>query len=370
MDGTTTPIVEEFNGWLGDLIAGEGSDLHVKVGSAPMIRLPKGLVRIDREPLRAQDTDDIAAGIIPEDRKGRFEENGEVDFAYSIPQVGRFRVNVFRQRGSISMVLRKLRFGGPSFEEVGLPKAVETIANEHRGLVLVTGPTGSGKTTTLAAMIDYINKTKPVHIVTIEDPIEVLHRDEMASINQREIGNDTNDFLSALRAALRQDPDVILIGEMRDTETVRAAIQAAETGHLVMSTLHTVDATETVNRVIDFFPPYQQKQVRLALAGTLRGIICQRLVPTLDGGRVPALEIMINTGRVAERIADPDKTHELKDVIQEGTYYGMVTFDQCLLELVKQGRVSVEEAVKAVSSQHDFSLALQQAGFEPPPIRV
>ncbi len=370
MDSATTPIVEEFNGWLGQLVAGEGSDLHVKVGSPPLIRLPKGLERLEREPLKPQETDDIAAGIIPEDRKAKFDDNGEVDFAYSIPNVGRFRVNVFRQRGSISMVLRKLRFGGPSFEEMGLPEAVRNIADEHRGLVLVTGPTGSGKTTTLAAMIDYINRTKAVHIVTIEDPIEVLHRDDVASINQREIGNDTNDFLSALRAALRQDPDVILIGEMRDTETVRAAIQAAETGHLVMSTLHTVDATETVNRVIDFFPPYQQKQVRLALAGTLRGIVCQRLVPTLDGGRVPALEILVNTGRVAERISDPDKTHELKDVIREGDYYGMITFDQCLLNLVKDGRVSVEEAFKAVSNQHDFSLALQQAGIEPPPIRV
>jgi twitching motility protein PilT len=283
-----------------------------------------------------------------------------VDFAYSIPNVGRFRVNVFRQRNSISMVLRKLRFGGPSFEEIGLPDAVRTIADEHRGLILVTGPTGSGKTTTLAAMIDYINKTKPVHIVTVEDPIEVLHRD------QREIGNDTMDFLVALRAALRQDPDVILIGEMRDTETVRAAIQAAETGHLVMSTLHTVDATETVNRVIDFFPPYQQKQVRLALAGTLRGIICQRLVPTVDGGRTPGLEILINNGRVSERIADPEKTHEIKDVIQDGAYYGMATFDQSLLKLVQDGRVTVEDAFAAVSNRHDFELAMQHAGMALP----
>jgi twitching motility protein PilT len=366
MEGTTTPIVEEFNGWLTELVAGEGSDLHVKVGSAPMLRMPHGLERLSREPLSNQETVDIAEAIIPEDRKPRFAENGEIDFAYSIPHVGRFRVNVFRQRGSISMVLRKLRFGGPSFEEIGLPDAVRKIADEHRGLILVTGPTGSGKTTTLAAMIDYINKTKPVHIVTIEDPIEVLHRDEVASINQREVGNDTTDFLVALRAALRQDPDVILIGEMRDTETVRAAIAAAETGHLVMSTLHTVDATETVNRVIDFFPPYQQKQVRLALAGTLRGIICQRLVPTVDGGRTPGLEILINTGRVAERIADPDKTHEIKDVIADGAYYGMVTFDQWLLELLKRGTISVDAALKAVSSRHDFELAMQQAGMALP----
>jgi twitching motility protein PilT len=358
-----TPIVPEFNGWLEQLVAGEGSDLHVKVGSAPMIRLPKGLTRLDRDPLTGIETQAIADGIIPEDRKQRFQDTGEIDFAYSITNVGRFRVNVFRQRGSISMVLRKLRFGGPAFAEIGLPDAIRTIADEPRGLILVTGPTGSGKTTTLAAMIDYINKNKPVHIVTVEDPIEVLHRDEVAAINQREVGNDTMDFLVALRAALRQDPDVILIGEMRDTETVRAAIQAAETGHLVMSTLHTVDATETVNRVIDFFPPYQQKQVRLALASTLRGIICQRLVPTVDGGRTPGLEILINTGRVAERIADPEKTHEIKDVIHEGGFYGMVTFDQWLLRLVQDGKVTVDDAFQAVSNRHDFELALQQAGM-------
>jgi twitching motility protein PilT len=366
MDTAASPIVEEFNGWLTELMNGEGSDLHVKVGSAPMLRLPEGLTRLQREPVSNEEALAIAHGIIPEDRVAKFDEAGEVDFAYSIPHVGRFRVNVFKQRGSISMVLRKLRFGGPSFEEVGLPEAVRTIADEHRGLILVTGPTGSGKTTTLAAMIDYINKTKPVHIVTIEDPIEVLHKDDMASINQREVGNDTQDFLVALRAALRQDPDVILIGEMRDTETVRAAIAAAETGHLVMSTLHTVDATEAVNRVIDFFPPYQQKQVRLALAGTLRGIICQRLVPTVDGGRTPGLEILINNGRVAERIADPDKTHELKDVIAEGGYYGMVTFDQWTLKLLQDGKITVESALKAVSNRHDFELAMQQAGMAIP----
>ncbi len=359
-------IVPEFNSWLEELVSGHGSDLHVKVGSPPMVRLPHGLERLDRDPLTAIETQAIAEGIIPEDRKATFAEKGEVDFAYSVANVGRFRANVFRQRNSISMVLRKLRFGGPSFAEVGLPDSIRTIADEHRGLVLVTGPTGSGKTTTLAAMIDYINKTKPVHIVTIEDPIEVLHKDDKASINQREVGNDTGDFLSALRAALRQDPDVILIGEMRDTETVRAAIAAAETGHLVMSTLHTQDATETVNRVIDFFPPHQQKQVRLALAGTLRGIICQRLVPTVDGGRTPALEILINNGRVAERIVDPDKTHEIKDVVAEGGFYGMVTFDQWLLKLIQEGSVSVGDAMQAVSSRHDFELALQQAGIAVP----
>jgi len=361
-----SPIVPEFNSWLEELVKGNGSDLHVKVGSPPMLRLAYGLERLDRDPLSPIETQAIADGVIPEDRKALFKERGEVDFAYSVANVGRFRANVFRQRGSISMVLRKLRFGGPSFAEIGLPDSIKTLADEHRGLILVTGPTGSGKTTTLAAMIGYINATKPVHIVTIEDPIEVLHKDEVASINQREIGQDTSDFLSALRAALRQDPDVILIGEMRDTETVRAALQAAETGHLVLSTLHTQDATETVNRVIDFFPPHQQKQVRLTLAGTLRGIVCQRLVPTVDGGRVPALEVLVNTGRVAERIIDEEKTSEIKDVVAEGGFYGMITFDQWLLKLIQEGKVSIEDAMQAVSSKHDFELALQQAGMEPP----
>jgi len=365
MDGSS-PIVPEFNSWLEELVKGNGSDLHVKVGSAPMLRLAYGLERLDRDPLSPLETQAIADGVIPEDRKALFMERGEVDFAYSVANVGRFRANVFRQRGSISMVLRKLRFGGPTFEEIGLPDSIKTLANESRGLILVTGPTGSGKTTTLAAMIGYLNATKPVHIVTIEDPIEVLHKDDLASINQREVGQDTSDFIGALRAALRQDPDVILIGEMRDTETVRAALQAAETGHLVLSTLHTQDATETVNRVIDFFPPHQQKQVRLTLAGTLRGIVCQRLVPTIEGGRIPALEILVNTGRVSERIIDEEKTAEIKDVVAEGGYYGMVTFDQWLLKLIQDGSVSVEDAMQAVSSKHDFELALQQAGIAVP----
>ncbi len=366
MDGSKPTSVAEFDGWLAQLTACEGSDLHVKVGSPPMIRMPGGLVRLDRDPLTTMETRAIAESIVPDDRKPRFEENGDVDFAYSLPEIGRFRANVFRQRGSISMVFRKLRFGGPSFEELGLPDVIRALADEHRGLILVTGPTGSGKTTTLAAMIGHINRTKPVHIVTIEDPIEVLHQDHMAEINQREVGNDTKDFLSALRAALREDPDVILIGEMRDTETVRAVLQAAETGHLVLSTLSTVDATETVNRVIDFFPPYQQQQIRYVLAGTLRGIICQRLIPTVDGSRTPALEILVNTGRIAERISDAEKTHKIKDVIAEGGYYGMTTFDQGLLQLTREGRVTLDSALKAVSSQHDFILAMQQAGMEVP----
>jgi twitching motility protein PilT len=360
-------LTEEFAGWLRTLVADEGSDLHLKAGSPPKIRQGDGrLVALDHVPLTHQQSEAIAKAIIPEDRRERFHAAGEVDFAYGIPSVGRFRVNVFRQRGSTSLVLRRLRFGGPTFEELHLPDVVRKLAEEPRGLVLVTGPTGSGKTTTLAAMIEHINRTKQGHVVTIEDPIEVLFKDDQSSINQREVGNDTESFQAALRAALRQDPDVILIGEMRDTDTVRAALQAAETGHLVLSTLHTVDATETVNRVLDFFPPHQQQQIRFTLAGALKGIVCQRLVPTADGGRTPGVEIMVNTGRIAERIADPDKTSEIHELIGEGRFYGMVTFDQSLVELVSSGQVEAAAALETSSSPHDFQLMLQQAGVTVP----
>ncbi len=359
-------IIEEFGGWLAALNRSEGSDLHVKVGTPPKVRLSGVLMPLEHPPLTDEDTGAIAAAIIPANRRAQFEASGEVDFAYSLRNVGRFRVNVFRQRGSVSAVFRKLRFGGPTFSEMHLPDTIRTLCEEPRGLVLVTGPTGSGKTTTLAAMIEHLNHIRQCHIVTIEDPIEVLFRDDQASINQREVGNDTESFLSALRAALRQDPDVILIGEMRDTETVRAALQAAETGHLVLSTLHTVDTSETVNRVVDFFPPHQQGQVRLTIAGALRGIVCQRLVPTIDGGLLPCHEILVNTGRVAERIADPDKTAEIHEVIAEGAYYGMLTFDQSLLQLVNGGRVSLDAALAASTNPHDFQLLLQQAGIASP----
>jgi len=354
-------IVKEFSDWLRFLVDQKGSDLHVKVGSAPMIRQDGRLKRLDRTPLTGPETEDIADAIIPHDRKSNLADRGSADFAHSLSGVGRFRVNCFRQRGSVSMVLRKVRVGGPTFDEIEVPDVVRKLADEQRGLILVTGPTGSGKTTTLAAMIGYINQTRPVHIVTVEDPIEVIHPDFQASVNQREVGLDTPDFLAALRDAMREDPDVILIGEMRDTDTVRAALQAAETGHLVLSTLHTVNATETVNRVIDFFPPYQQQQIRLTLAGSLRGIICQRLVRAVGGGRAPSLEVLVNTGRVSERIADSMRTHELEEVIKEGTYYGMQTFDQSLLSLVAAGRVSIEDAMESSSVPHDFELALKQA---------
>ena len=331
MAGTAVELVE----WLQELASGDGSDLHLKANSPPMIRSVGRLTRLDRPPVGAKELSELAKVVVPPNRRDRFDEDGEVDFAHSVPGVGRFRANVFRQRGAVSMVFRKLRMGGPTFEEMGLPPIVQKLSDENRGLILATGPTGSGKTTTLAAMIEYINTTRPLHIVTIEDPIEVLYTDRLASINQREVGQDSKTFLTAIRAALRQDPDVILVGEMRDPETVRAALQAAETGHLVLSTLHTVDATETVNRLIDFFPAYQQTQVRLTLAGALRGIVCQRLVPSVAGGRVPCLEVLVNTGRIADRIVDPSTTSEIKDVIAQGSFYGMRTFDQSLLELVR-----------------------------------
>ena len=361
--GPSAAVVIEFVDWLRALASGDGSDLHVKVGSPPMIRVSGQLNKLERPALTAPEMTSLADAVIPSNRRQRFDEEGEVDFAHSVPGVGRFRANVFMQRGSASMVLRKLRMGGPTLDEVGLPVIVHQLAEKPRGLVLVTGPTGSGKTTTLAAMIEHINQNRPVHIVTIEDPIEVLHVDKMASINQREVGQDSKTFLSALRAALRQDPDVILIGEMRDTETVRAALQAAETGHLVLSTLHTTDATETVNRILDFFPPHQQQQVRFALAGALRGIICQRLVPGLSKDRVPCLEVCVNNGRIAERISKPEITSEIQQVIAQGATYGMRTFDQSLLELVMVGEVTVEDALEASSEPHDLTLALQQAGL-------
>jgi twitching motility protein PilT len=270
---------------------------------------------------------------------------------------------VFRQRGSISIVMRRVRVGSPSFEDLGLPPVVRELASAPRGLVLVTGPTGSGKTTTLACMIDHINNSKAVHILTIEDPIEVLHPHRRACLNQREIGLDTDSYVGAMRAAMRQDPDVILIGEMRDTETVSAALAASETGHLVLSTLHTTDAVETVNRIVDFFPPFQQHQVRVSLASVLRGVICQRLVQKTGGGRVPVIEVLVNNGRIVDRIIDPTLTSEINQIIEEGEFYGMQTFEASLLGLVRRGMVSIDDALEAASDPHDMSLRLQQAGL-------
>ena len=340
------------------------SDLHVKVGAPPFVRIDGHLTPLDMEPVSAEDTERMAFSIMPKERADEFLGTHEADFAHGVSGLGRFRVNVFRQRGSVALVFRRVLPGTPDFDSLGLPPVVQRLAEEPRGLVLVTGPTGSGKTTTLAAMIDHINSTMRKHIVTIEDPVEVLHTDKQSIVNQREVGADTNDFHSALKRVLRQDPDVILIGEMRDPETVWAALSAAETGHLVLSTLHTVNATETINRIIDFFPPFQQGQVRLTIAGALRGIVSQRLIERADGkGRIAAVEVLVATGRVFDKIVDPEETHGLEEVIAEGEYYGMQTFDQCLLNLCKQNLVGVREALAMASHPHDLRLSLKQAGL-------
>jgi twitching motility protein PilT len=356
---------DALDGYLATLAKAEGSDLHVKVGSPPRIRVNGVLRRIEGAPdIRPADTVEMVKAIMRPDVHERFDRRADSDFAYSLPGVGRFRANAFRQRGSVAMIFRLVRTSAASFDDLGLPDVVARLALEHRGLVLVTGPTGSGKTTTLAAMIDHINQTRECHIITIEDPIEVLHNDRSASINQREIGVDAEDFSTAMRAAMRQDPDVILVGEMRDEETVAAALSAAETGHLVLSTLHTVDAAETVNRIVDFFPPHQQNQIRVALAGTVKGTLCQRLVPTADGaGRVAALEIMVTNGRIQQCILDPQLTSEMHTIIADGEYYGMQTFDQALIKLLEDGKIDMRGAMSAASQPHDLKVMLQQRGF-------
>jgi twitching motility protein PilT len=351
------------------LIASEGSDLHLKVPSPPMVRLNGDLEVIpNAEPLSPTDTLNAVQEMLQDPNKlAEFEAENEVDFSYSLEGLARFRVNAFYQRGSVSVVMRAIPVNIKSVAELNLPPAITRLAEEERGIILLTGTTGSGKSTTLAAMIDHMNRTMHKHIVTIEDPIEFLHRDRSCIINQREVGQDTASFKRALRRVLRQDPDVILVGEMRDEETVHTALSAAETGHLVLSTLHTVDAPETINRIIDFFPPHQQQQARAMIAGTLKGIVSQRLVKTVDGqGRVATCEIMVMTGRVHDMIMDPKQTGMLGEVVAEGGYYGMQTFDQHLLEHVQAGRISMEEATRVASSPHDFKLMVAaQARISP-----
>jgi twitching motility protein PilT len=346
------------------LVESGGSDLHCKVGSPPRVRINGLLRKLQTRDLTAADTEQMVGEVMRKDLVDMFARTNEADFAFSLAGVGRFRVNAFRSRGSAGLVFRKVSVGAIPLEDLGLPAILGSLALEPRGLVLVTGPTGVGKSTTLAGMIDHINNNREVHIVTVEDPIEVLHFDKLGMINQREVRVDTEDFSTALRAAMRQDPDVILVGEMRDQETVKAALAASETGHVVMSTLHTTDAQETVNRIIDFFPPHEQKQVRLSLASALRGIVCQRLVPRADGeGRCVTMEICINTGRIAEAIADPDKTSLMNDLIAEGAYYGMQTFDQHLVALIRDGAVTLEAAMSASTNPHDLAVELRRLGL-------
>ena len=343
----------------------DGSDLHLKVGSQPCVRAHGRLVPIaGTEPLNPEDTERVFAHMLTDQVKlEEFRTQHEVDFSYALPGLSRFRVNAFRQRGSISIVCRAIPFTIKSVDELLLPPVISELAEEERGIILLTGTTGSGKSTTLAAMIDQINSRDAKHIVTIEDPIEYLHPDKRSIINQREVGEDTTSFGRALRRVLRQDPDVILIGEMRDEETVRTALSAAETGHLVLSTLHTLDAPETVNRIIDFFPPHMHGQARAMLSTTLKGVISQRLVPNAEGdGRVAVCEILRMTGRVRDMITNPEETGKLQQAIVEGAYYGMQTFDQALLAHVQEGRVTMDVALRAASQPHDFKLLVASGG--------
>ena len=340
----------------------KASDLHIKVGSPPILRIDDKLVPLVEMPRLGQDAVvTMAASVMNTKQREKFKERCEIDLAYSVPGLGRFRANVFQQRGTVGVVLRVIPIKIQSINELNLPPVLEKIALEPRGMVLVTGTTGSGKSSTLAAMIDYINANRSGHILTIEDPIEFLHRDKKCLVNQREVGVDTSSFSEALRSALRQDPDIILVGEMRDYETISTAILAAETGHLVLSTLHTLDSTETVNRVISVFPPYQQKQIRLQLGAVMKGIIAQRLIPRADGkGRVPAVEVCIATGTVRECIMDPDKTRKLNDVISASvSQYGMQTFDQSLMSLYTRSLITYEEALQWCSNPDDFALRVR-----------
>jgi twitching motility protein PilT len=349
---------------LRELVKRSGSDLHLKVGSAPLYRV-NGVLAPDQSvvPLTAEDTEGVLKRLLTDEAKlDEFAAELEVDFSYEIANVARFRINAFKQRGLISLACRAIPHRINTIEELALPPVIADLADEERGIVLLTGTTGSGKSTTLAAMIDHMNCTMSKHIVTIEDPIEFVHADKCSAINQREVGMDTTSFKRALRRVLRQDPDVILIGEMRDEETVQTAMSAAETGHLVLSTIHTVDATESINRMLDFFPPHQHSQARSMIAGTLRGVISQRLVPGADGGRVAVCEILRTTGRVRDMIIDPTQTAKLHEVIASGGYYGMQTFDQALFGHVKAGRVTFEDAMNVASSPHDFKLLMQADG--------
>ncbi len=354
---------DDLDRLLHDLAEVDGSDLLIKVGSPPLRRLDGVLERLEEPDLKPEDTVAVAEAIMPGQLKDVFETKREADFAYAIPGLGRFRVNAFYQRGSVALALRLVHTNAATVDQLGLPDVVRRLAEERRGLILCTGPTGSGKTTTLAAMVNHINHTHSCHIITIEDPIEYLHRDDQAAIEQREVGFDTDSFTTAMRVVLRQDPDVILVGEMRDPETVYTALTAAETGHLVLSTLHTRTATETVNRIVDFFPHSQQAQIRVSLASALIGTICQRLIPRADeSGRVPAAEIMVVNGRIEQAILDPLRTSEIDEIIADGEYYGMQTFDQSVAYLMQTGQIELKEAMKAASNPHDLKIMLERLG--------
>jgi twitching motility protein PilT len=339
------------------------SDIHLKTGQPPVVRCDGALARLEEWPPLDEIDVEVALQVVALTAPARlaaFHETGELDIAYQDEGLPRFRVNAYRQRGTTSLALRVIPTRVPTFAELDLPPGVERLANEQRGLVLVTGATGSGKTMTLAAMVGHINGTRRQHVITIEDPIEILHPDEGCIVSQREVGHDTLSFEQALRRALRQDPDVILIGELRDAETAQTALQAAESGHLVLSTMHTVDAAETVGRMIEFFPPAKQHQIRSIVAGVLRGIVSQRLLPRVDGGRIPAVEVMVANNRIADLIRE-SRTEEITEAIGEGAFFQMQTFSDALIELVLAGHVDREVAANAATNRHDFLVALEHA---------
>ncbi len=349
---------------LKQMVAKRASDVHLQVGSPPTGRVDGRLVRFGDKNLNQSDTEALAKVLLNSEQWEEFEYRSELDFAYTLPGVARFRCNVFRQRGSVGIVMRIIGEVIPSFEALGLPaqNMIEFAAFE-RGLILVTGQTGSGKSMTLAAIVDHINRSYPYNVITIEDPIEMLHKNKQSIVVQREVGSDTKDFKTALKYAMRQDPDVIMIGEMRDRETVEASLSAAQTGHLVLSTLHTNDAVRTVNRIIDFFPPHERDQIRIMLADSLIGITSQRLLPRADGtGRVLAYELMINTPLIKDYIKDEDKTAQIKEAMIEDNVRGMHTFDQYLVQLYTQGLITLEEALSTASSPHELRLMITRMG--------
>lgn len=341
----------------------DASDLHLKVGNTPFFRIYGKLEPADEAVITPDHIEAAVEFLLDVEQRNQLSLKKEVDTAVEFPKLGRFRVNIFKEKGDFAISIRRVYVQVPSIEELNLPEVVKKLADEPRGLILVTGTAGSGKTTTIAAMIEYINQTRRANIITIEDPIEVVFKDKKCLIHQREIGIDTDTYADALRHVVRQDPDVIFIGEMRDSETVAAAISAAETGHLVFSTLHTIDATETVNRVIDFFPPHQQRQIRISFATTLRGIISQRLLPKVGVGLVPAVEVLINTATTRDYILKPDETYKIKEAIEEGAYYGMQTFEQSLARLYQEGKVTIEDAAQMAANPQDFMIRLKQMGL-------
>lgn len=347
--------------WLSEMIAKQASDLHLRVGLKPMLRVVGLLQPIDKDVLSTETMNQVMDQILNPEQKSMFQKRSELDLALSVSKMGRFRVNFYRQRGTTGIAFRLVRSDIPSFEELNLPLVLRKLADNRRGLIILTGTTGSGKSTTLAAMLDHINQTRSENILTIEDPIEYVFRDKKSIVSQREVGGDTASFVSGLRQAFRQDPDVILIGEVRDVETMSIALTAADTGHLVLTTLHTLNAVETISRIISFYPPHQHQQIRLLLSATLQAVICQRLMPRSDGpGRVPGVEVLVSTASVREYISDPTKTILIPELIESGAIqYGMQSFDQSIMNLFKNGIISYEEAMSQATNPDDFDLRLK-----------